>query len=270
MGIHDMNTQPDASRWKVLAGSSTGTSHQRTGGVCQDYCQFTLACTADATAIVLVCADGAGSSSRAETGARLACAEVLSAISSSLDAGLQVSTITKDAAIGWYERARRRLSLEACVEGLELREYACTLLVAVVGDSDAAFIQLGDGAIVFRGSDGYQTAFWPQSGEYANTTNFLTGPDFAQHLSARVINLGLDEIALFTDGLQPLALHYATRAVHKPFFDPKFASLRNEPDPDRLQDPLKQFLGSKPVTDRTDDDTTLILATRCSHAHDSV
>jgi Protein phosphatase 2C len=252
-----MNPQSSA-RWKVVAGSATGTSHIRTGSKCQDYSRWTLA----GAGVVLVCADGAGSVPRADVGARLACGSILSAAALVLDAGCRVSSLGAETVTDWYDRARRRISLDACVDGFDIRDYACTLLVAVVDGESALFAQLGDGAIVFRTGSGYQTAFWPQSGEYVNTTNFLTDSDFQRHLAVRIVDSVPDEIALFTDGLQPLALHYATKSVHAPFFEPMFAALHCEPDPDRLQTPLREFLTSKPVTDRTDDDTTLVLATR--------
>lgn len=256
-----MNPPPDV-QWKVVAGSATGTSHIRAGSGCQDYCHFTFAGPRGA-GVVLVCADGAGSASRAEVGARLACGAVLVAAAAALDEGLPVPDITTERVTSWYWLGRRRLALEACIEGIDLREYACTLLLAIVDCGGAVFAQLGDGAILFRSGESYETAFWPQSGEYANTTNFLTAPDFERHLAVRAANPAPDELALLTDGLQPLALHYATRTVHSPFFEPMFAALQGEPYPDRLQVPLRQFLTSTPVTERTDDDTTLILAARC-------
>src|SRR5207253_127084 len=107
-----------------------------------------------------------------------------------------------------------------------------------------------------------KTVFWPQSGEYANTTFFLTGQDFEERLAFCVLAQKVEELALFTDGLQPLALHYASRSVHAPFFDPMFKRLHSAPDVTSLEGPLQEFLRSKAVNERTDDDKTLILATR--------
>ncbi|OWK40212.1 Serine/threonine protein phosphatase [Fimbriiglobus ruber] len=252
----------------MLANSVVGTSHERIGERCQDYATARLVEAGEVSSLILVCADGAGSASRAEAGAKLACHEFLSVAASALTGGLSVSAITFEIARDWCDRARRRLSLEACVCGAELRDFSCTLLAAVVSDRHAVFMQIGDGAIVYREGDGYRTAFWPENGEYANVTYFLTGPDFESRLNVKLLEFGPDEVALFTDGLQPLALHYATKTVHAPFFDPMFATLRREPDPDTLRAPLKQFLASKPVVERTDDDKTLILATRRLPEHD--
>jgi hypothetical protein len=64
--------------------------------------------------------------------------------------------------------------------------------------------------------------------------------------------------------LQRLALHYEGRTAHAPFFRPMFAPVRAA-DPGRaetLSTQLAAFLGSQPVNARTDDDKTLVLATR--------
>ena len=65
-----------------------------------------------------------------------------------------------------------------------LRDYASTLLAALVGAEAAAFMQIGDGAIVIanRQSNGWAYLFWPQHGVFANTTNFVTSKDASQRM----------------------------------------------------------------------------------------
>ena len=142
------------------------------------------------------------------------------------------------------------------------RQLACTFLGAVVGDDWAAFVQIGDGAIVFDGEAGYELAFWPDNGEYANTTRFLTDEDYRSHLRIEIVARPVSELALLTDGLQMLALDYAQVQVHGPFFTPLFRTVRNGPAEDVLRAALLGFMDSRPVNDRTDDDKTLLLATR--------
>ena len=89
------------------------------------------------------------------------------------------------------------------------------------------FFQIGDGAIVYQAEDGrYVPALWPQSGEYANCTWFLTDPDASSRVQAARAR-SVHEVALLTDGLQGLALQFVTRAAHGPFFEPMFARLRS-------------------------------------------
>jgi hypothetical protein len=116
--------------------------------------------------------------------------------------------------------------------------------------------------MVVAQEDAYEPVFWPQSGEYANTTNFLTDPEWAEHLAFAQRPVRVEELALLTDGLQTLALSFAGRTVHAPFFRPMFQRLRAAAPGEGLARALRQFLDSEPVNARTDDDKTLILATR--------
>ena len=74
----------------------------------------------------------------------------------------------------------------------------------------------------------------------------------------------IDEVALFSDGLQRLALHYQTRTAHAGFFKPMLATLRAAPADalESLSTQLAAYLSSPAVNERTDDDKTLVLATR--------
>ncbi len=214
------------------------------------------------TVLVLACADGAGSATLADEGAGIACQTITQLIFDACAQGLGIDGIEQSLALQWYQAVRERLEAEAAGRGVVVRELACTLLTAVVGRSAAAFVQIGDGAIVTLEEEEYRTVFWPQRGEYANTTNFLTAPDFEQSLEFRRHDGMVDEIALMTDGLQMLALDFARRKAHAPFFRQLFLQLRNTTSADDLVVPFRDFLNSPRVNERTDDDKTLVLATR--------
>ena len=132
----------------------------------------------------------------------------------------------------------------------------------MVGRHGAAFAQIGDGAIVILDGTEYRPVFWPQSGEYHNFTFFLTDPRFERNVQCEVLSRPVDEVALFSDGLQMLALRYETKTAHQPFFVPIFTALRRTAEHEGLIVPMRQFLDSPGVNDRTDDDKTLVLATR--------
>jgi hypothetical protein len=74
----------------------------------------------------------------------------------------------------------------------------------------------------------------------------------------------IDEVAVFSDGIENLVLHSATRTVHAPFFDAMFPPVRQHPSgfAADLSLGLEKYLLSPLICDRTDDDKTLVLATR--------
>lgn len=251
-----------SAMWKMVGGSVAGTSHVEAGTRCQDYGHAIVVDQPDGLCLVAACADGAGSAPRSATGARLACLAFLQAAGQALRSGASPDTLGEEDVRAWAGAARRALSLEACLQGAPLRDYACTLLAAVVGPRRSVFAQIGDGAIVFRIGEAYEPAAWPQAGEYANTTWFLTGDDFDSRLAVVPIRGEVREVALFTDGLQGLALRFEERCAHGPFFAPMFQQLRGAGDAEALEEPLRRYLDSGAVNERTDDDKTLILAAR--------
>ena len=157
----------------------------------------------------------------------------------------------------------------AAAEAQEFSDYACTFLAAVVGPARAVFMQIGDGAIVVTDSETgeYAWMFWPQHGEFANTTNFVTQQDYESALEIEVVEGYLSGIAIFSDGIERLILNIGGRTVHSPALRPIFRWLAAT-DPDagiRGAAPgLVAFLGSEGINRRTDDDKTLIVATRAA------
>ena len=255
---------PDGD-WRYVFASTTGTSHIDSGLPCQDAAGSTVISAGPEGAVYLsVASDGAGSAARSAEGAATACDLMLAQLGAYVEGGGSLSDITRDEALGWVEAVRRAIATAADEAGLTARDYACTLLAAAVGPDHAFFLQVGDGAIVIGDAEGYAPVFWPQSGEYANVTYFVTDATMDDHLQVEVRLASIDEIALFTDGLQMLALKFDTQTAHPPFFRPMFARLRTEPAgwAESLAQGLSDFLNSEGINLRTDDDKTLSLATR--------
>ena len=248
--------------------SAVGTSHLATGLPCQD-CHFhlTLNDAEGHPVAILVLSDGAGSAAQAETGARLACHTFARLVADYISGGGKVESIGRDLAARWIAGVIYRLSLKSRDDELQPRDYACTLLAVICGERATVFLQIGDGAIVI--SDGWTTTwrhvFWPQLGEFVNTTNFVTSGDALEVMEFHVTREPVAEIALFSDGLENLVLHKANKSVHAPFFDSMFPSVRRstaEGEDRELSRALAMYLSTAPVNERTDDDKTLILATR--------
>jgi Protein phosphatase 2C len=243
--------------WSVLAESAPGTSHRKTGIPCQDAFR-TRTFGSCGEWIAIAAADGAGSASRSELGANLAC-EAFVRRAEVLDPG---TFVNRDCVTSLFSEVRAALVGEA--ERIEVppREMACTALLAVVGPMSATFAQVGDGAIVIGEGEDHRVVFWPEPAEYANATDFLTDDRFVDLIRFETTQHSITEVAVLTDGLQRLALDYSSLSPYAPFFRPLFWELRKADNPESLLDPLRTFLDSKPVNDRTDDDKTLVLALR--------
>lgn len=212
--------------------------------------------------LVLAVADGAGSAAFGGEGAALAV------------------TVAVDTAVACLRRRQQRrlranpsrrdaraivVAIQAALDELAetllcaRRDLASTLLVAVAGPRGTFALQIGDGAIVARTHSGeLLLATWPQQGEYVNTTSFVGDEDAKPALA---LWPAVAELALLSDGLQHLALVSATRQPHLPFFAPLWQTMTQMP-PAELQPLLCQWLQSPVIAERTDDDTTLLLARR--------
>lgn len=243
--------------WTVLGESVTGTSHRGRNTPCQDAFRVRPFGPADDWLVVVV-ADGAGSASHSDIGATLACDEFIRRAEALGPDALS----TREVMLALFADVRAVLVAEAERREVKPRELACTALMAIVGPASAAVAQLGDGAIVFGDGNGYRAAFWPEPAEYANATDFLTDERFADALQFDTTTDPVSEVAVFTDGLQRLALDFITRTPHVPFFQPLFAEVRAAPDPEVLVGPFRVFIDSPRVNERTDDDKTLVLAVR--------
>ena len=246
--------------WRYAAARTTGRSHTRAGLPCQDR----LACAVvGGDTLVAALADGAGSAKLAERGAEIAVEIAFQCLSRALDLEQpDYGTLLREAAV----EARKMVMAEAREHGSEPRDLASTLLVAVVGPAGGAALQIGDGVIVVNDrEDHFCWVFWPQRGEYANTTHFLTDDDALQRLQVDTFPTKVVDVALMSDGLEPLALHYASCSVHEPFFRGMFQPLFDADGSNEISDlcgSLERFLSSERVGTRTDDDVSLILATR--------
>jgi hypothetical protein len=268
------------SCWRVVAASSVGTSHRRAGKGCEDY--FKTAIMSNGIHVLAV-GDGAGSASRAAEGAQIAVEAALGAIDRVCTDGQLV-----DSQHGWHDivhtllddvrRALEKAVIQSVsippgemIESMEtqpmvvaapLRDYATTLLVAILSPNWTALLQLGDGMIVIKTeSEEYLCPIQAYNdSQYVNDTHFITDSEFRQYAKIEIIDAAeVWGIALLTDGLQALASDMTDRHPYQPFFEPLFAFSSN---PTASSAELEAFLDSERVCQRTDDDKTLVVAVR--------
>jgi hypothetical protein len=253
--------------WSVAAASTIGTSHIRTSLPCQDSAGVELVDTANGAVLVCVVSDGAGSAAYAELGSKAAVETSIRVVRGFLESGGTVCSIERELAASWLSEVQRAITKLAEAAGSTAREFACTLLVAIIASDYAAFLQVGDGAMVIgnEADDDWSYIFWPQHGEFANSTNFVTASNSIEIMDFKTLDQKIDSFASFSDGIESLVLHYATKSVHAPFFKAMLALVRQSQRSGldgALSESLARYLGSERVCERTDDDKTLVLASR--------
>jgi len=243
--------------WRCISASVIGSSHIAQKLPCQD-AHATVALD-DGTLIVAV-ADGAGSAKRSEEGAQLAVQNSLSYLVEHLqtthpETAAECEILLEEA----LKNTRAALGTIAPEE--KLREVATTLLLTVITDRWLSTVQVGDGAVVCRNQFGsFRVLSEKGDSEYINETTFLTSNDYLDHLHRTTLpSEEVNGLAVFSDGIQLLALRYADNTAHEPFFRSMFEFAET---PTSSCAEMEEFLLSERVCERTDDDKTLVLAIR--------
>lgn len=253
--------------WRVASACEIGTSHISAGTPCQDNAFHAILRTNEGQILVAVVCDGAGSAAHSEVGSWLACTTFAELIEVYFENGGRLVDIDRNKILIWIAATAERLIARANEDGNESKDYSCTLLAAIVGNNAAVFAQIGDGAIVVSHgeADGWSWVFWPQHGEYANQTVFVLSANAAEAMEFNLAERRIDEFAMFSDGIERMVLHGASKAVNEPFFDQMFVPVRaskSRGTDQALSEKLKGYLGSAAVNAKTNDDKTLLLATR--------
>ena len=250
-------------RWKVAASTVTGKSHIDRGEKGQDFNKAGTIQIGEEEYFIGIVSDGAGSTTDGGRGAEITCETAFACITGTVR-DTCVSEITDKTIQVWISVCHDAIVAEATKRGKRLRDFACTVIGIVAGNGGVIFFQIGDGAIVTRCGDEYAVIFWPEQGEYVNTTYFVTDEEF-QH-SVKISRSGTIPIAIaaFTDGLQNLVLSFAQKSPHPGFFRPLFEALQSSSDDTcpGFSAQLGQFLNRDDISARSDDDRTLVLAVR--------
>ena len=253
----------ESSPWRVAYASIIGTAHVNAGTPCQDASQCQVMQSTEGSEVLLaVAADGAGSALRSQEGAQLTTESFLREFGLAIE---ENSSIDRVFVLQWLESLRKQIADKADAEGARPKDFACTVLGAVIAPQEAIFFQVGDGAIVVSGAEvgDYSWVFWPQHGEFANQTNFVIQENLSEVLDFEIVAGPINELAIFTDGIERLVLDFAAKTVHGPALQPIFEWLSKTNSGGR--DPcnaLAAYLGSEQINRRTDDDKTLVMATR--------
>lgn len=242
--------------WRWASASVTGTSHIQKGHKLQDaYAVWTKG----DDYICSVVSDGAGSAKFGGYGAWLTCRFLSVRFRSWISANTNLPTDKE--LEEWIDELRLKVYSIADRRENFPRQFAATLAAIIVGPDEAVTLQVGDSGIVGRKAGGWEVLCWPENGEYASTTYFVT--DYPKtHLKISRHTREHDAFALFSDGVGDLALSHFDRSAYSRFFDPMIRPVDVASGEGRLvylSEKLATYLSSPPVCTRSDDDKTLIL-----------
>lgn len=242
--------------WRWAAASEIGTSHIRSGDRLQD--AFTVSAVGNGCVLSVV-SDGAGSAKFGFSGAWLACRVLKVRFREwlSVNAALPDDDTLKD----WIDEIRDRISMAADRREISPRQFAATLAALLITPTEILALHIGDSAIVGRCGSEWDAICWPENGDYASTTFFVTD-DPEPRLKIIRQERQHDAFALFSDGVGDLALSVMDRRAHPGFFNPMMRPVDSALASGKLPElsrKLRSYLAGPSVCERTDDDKTLVL-----------
>ncbi len=265
------------SSWRVIGASVPGTSHLRSGRGCDDAHDMRLL---DGGLLLLAAADGAGSAAYSAAGAATAVRTALDTAELLLKGQMQpgqedqwlsvLRMLLQSAHEAVHQLVLEKIAVPQATSEEQpqpyqldgkrtIRDFATTLLVAIITPDWIATVQVGDGAIVIQQADGGFISLTPRSrNEYVNETDFITDEGYLSSADFTVLpRWRMQGIALLTDGLQIVAMKMPQNIPSAPFFTPLFRVIAGST---ATEDALCRFLASERICARTDDDKTLVLA----------
>ena len=226
--------RPEARGNGLLIGyaSRLGAAHLKDGTPNQDSAAVaTLELRDLGTVALMAVSDGAGSARQSHFGSRAACDAAVSRL---------IRQLTRNPAVAVKQHLLRSALQRAVRSGrrgvetiarpgqlpgqpLATREYACTILAAVVSEGLAGVAHVGDGCVVAGDGENWHILSEPDNGEFANETKFLTDPRNLPRVTV-VSRSGISCMALTTDGLQDVA--FSRRSLpYKRFWTPLYRAL---------------------------------------------
>lgn len=242
--------------WRWASASVIGTSHIQNGVRLQDAYAVSELGT---DCIFAVVSDGAGSAKFGAFGAWLTCRFLSVRFRECMQENPELPS--DEGLADWVDELRDRISAIATRRGTVPRQFAATLAAIIVAPDVAVTLHIGDSAIVGRKGGEWDVLCWPENGEYASSTYFVTDEP-EPRLNITRHQREHDAFALFSDGIGDLALSHLEQAAYPRFFDPMLRPIDAAPGEGRLVElsaKLSTYLASPSVCERTDDDKTLIL-----------
>jgi Protein phosphatase 2C len=252
--------------WRWAGACSVGSSHSKTNLECQDRASCLIVEHDGKEYLSIVISDGAGSAEKAGIGASIVSTAFQRLAMSHLRSGKSISEIDEVTVEDWIDYIRDRIGINSIHNGLRPRDYAATLVAAIIGDDGALVVHIGDGAIVLRERETqkWSVPSWPFHGEYASTTRFVV--DDPQAIFKLVWVEGrFDRVAAFSDGMERLVLDHIECTAPASYFENLTQPLANSNTDGRdrnFSKLLRNYLNSEKVSEATDDDKSFVIGAR--------
>ena len=143
-----------------------------------------------------------------------------------------------------------------------IKEFATTLLFALLSEKGNIFVQIGDGVIAKGDINDLNCVFEPQHGEYINATYFATEKNISERFMFEFNSDKIKRLVMHTDGIEIISFNFALKKPHINFFNPIFAMLDefNKSGLDKnTSEFIYGFLDCERVKQKTDDDKTMVI-----------
>ncbi|MGO3933677.1 protein phosphatase 2C domain-containing protein [Rhodopseudomonas pseudopalustris] len=253
--------------WKAAARSVLGNGHIKANIPCQDASECLV--LENGKWLVGAVADGGGSLTHSDIGARIAVRYSVIALAASLRGGLLPDAFNSETeqffASFWSDLVsdiRRQLNSEAEISDVPFSQYGATLIAFVAGQEWLAAMQIGDGFLVLCAEststeDCYHLAFTARPSEHVGEVTWITSSHWRDDFRQEVFAGPTKFVCASSDGLEKVAILQREQKAFPGFFRPLHMNANNG-SCDLVT--LAESTLTLPALDRfTDDDKSLLL-----------
>lgn len=241
--------------WKTAGTAVRGVTHIKYSIPCQDRTK-----SFSGNGISIIClADGAGSAKFSHIGAEIvtnSAIEYFSVNFRKLISEKDGKKVKYDILTFLYDRLLKKSVELKC----NIKDLATTLLLVAICDNEFIIVHVGDGVIGYLDGETLKVASFPENGEFANVTTFITSTD-ALH-SIKLIKGTVKNIAgfiLMSDGSAQSLYNKSLRTL-APAVTMLFRCNCILPPPS-MHDYLQEILNSL-ISKRTQDDCSIVMISR--------
>lgn len=245
--------------------SVIGLQHQKNNIPCQDYSLV----EEYQEHIIMICADGAGSSYLSDIGSKLICDFFIKNLKLYISERFTIDSHNwkkrKLLLIKVFRKSLSELYKFTLEKKINFKDVLTTINVAIKTKKSITSFSIGDGFIVFRPKyrKFYNFILSPNKGEYKNTTYFI---DYFLNKNLNdilkdeifkfniVTNSEIEFVFLSTDGLENISLQ--NNLIYQPFFKTLEEAFRNN-----SEDFKNWFINDSELINRTLDDRSIIIWT---------